>query len=71
MVIYYKDIYYYIICLSMIYALSKYFQMIIIMVHVNIKYSQAMQSFRERQEAKYSCGKEVTHIFILPNYNEE
>lgn len=71
MVTYFKDIFYYFACLSMIYALSKYLQMIFIMVHVNKKYSQAMHSFRERQAVRYSCGKEVSHIFVLPNYNEE
>lgn len=67
-VLFFRDALYIFTILSLGYALLKYTQMAFIMVYVNYRFSESMESFRKRQIEKYESAKEITHVFIIPNY---
>lgn len=67
---FFVDFYYMFALLSLAYCLLKYIQMVLVMLFVNCKYSTAMKNYKKRLAEKYYSAKEITHVFILPNFNE-
>ena len=46
-------------------------QMTFIMGLANFKYQAATKTFKKHLAEGYSCAKKVTHVVIIPNYNDE
>lgn len=65
---FFRDIHFIITASLLTYTILKYTQMAFILLYANFRYSESMESFRKRQIEKYESTKEITHVFILPNY---
>ena len=64
--------FYYAVCLLVLgYNILKFTQMVFVLVYVNFKYAAAAKTYKKHLAENYSCAKKVTHVVIIPNYNEE